>query len=412
MRVEQLRLDRYGILRDKIFEFSGSTFHVIGGPNGTGKSTIRASFSDLLFGFPHSSPWAIGFEQNQLRLGAVIRNKAGQSLDFERLKSRRTTLAAADGAPLEEAVLQPFLTGVDQRTFETLYALDAKRLRDGGDQMLKAQSDVGQTLFAAASGLAALSRVREELKQQLDEMGSLHRAREKPIWRAEQAYQTATTQTQDLALRVDEWNSAEQALSAAKERLELLSHERGELEAARAALERKLRVLPILGELDRLREQAATVANARELPTEFGELWRAVVETQGKAVEAATRAASAYTRRQGERDALPGGAGSLPAYADAIEALHQQIGGIHSLLDGETKRDRDVRLGTERLIGHATDLAAAPDTVERLPVSIPSPIAVARVRALITEHEGLRIGLAASRKALDESKNAAARQSG
>lgn len=59
--------------------------------------------------------------------------------------------------------------------------------------MLKAQSDVGQTLFAAASGLVALSRVREELRQQLDEIGSLHRAREKPIWRAEQAYQTATT---------------------------------------------------------------------------------------------------------------------------------------------------------------------------------------------------------------------------
>ncbi len=406
MRIEQLRLDRYGILRDKTFEFSGSTFHVIGGPNGTGKSTIRASFSDLLFGFPHSSPWAIGFEQNQLKLGAVVRNNAGQNLNFERLKGRRTTLASADRAPLDEAVLQSFLTGIDRRTFETLYALDAERLRQGGDQMLKAQSDVGQTLFAAASGLVALSRVREELKQQLDEIGSLHRAREKPIWRAEQAYQTATTQTQDLALRADEWNAAEQALSAAKERLELLSHERGVLEAARAALERKLRVLPILGELDRLREQAAALADARELPTEFGERWQAVVETHGKVIDAAARAASAYARRQGERDALPAGTGPLPAHADAIEALHQQIGGIHSLLDGETKRDRDVRLGTERLVGHAADLGCASDLVEGLVVSIPGPIVVARVRALVTEHEGLRIGLAASRKAQDEAKNA------
>lgn len=406
MRVEQLRLDRYGILRDKTFDFSGSTFHVVGGPNGTGKSTIRASFSDLLFGFPHSSPWAIGFEQNQLKLGAVIRNNAGQSLNFERLKGRRTTLASADGASLDEAVLQSFLTGIDRRTFEALYALDAELLREGGDQMLKAQSDVGQTLFAAASGLVALSRVREELRQQLDEIGSLHRAREKPIWRAEQAYQTATTQTQDLALRADEWNAAEQALSAAKERLELLSRERGVLEASRAALERKLRALPILGEIDRLREQAAAVANARELPIKFGERWRTAVETQGKAIEAATRAVSAYSRRQGERDALPKSAGPLPSHADAIEALHQQIGGIHSLLDGETKRDRDVRLGTERLIVHAVDLGAAADTVERLVVSIPSPIAIAKVRALVTEHEGLRIGLAASRKAKDEAQNA------
>jgi uncharacterized protein YhaN len=406
MRVEQLRLDRYGILRDKTFDFSGSTFHIVGGPNGTGKSTIRASFSDLLFGFPNSSPWAIGFEQNQLKLGAVVRNNAGQSLKFERLKGRRTTLASPDGAPLDEAVLQSFLTGIDRRTFETLYALDAERLREGGDQMLKAQSDVGQTLFAAASGLVALSRVREELRQQLDEIGSLHRAREKPIWRAELAYQTATTQVQDLALRAEEWNAADQALNAAKDRLELLSRERGKLESVRAALERKLRVLPILGELDRLRKQAATLVDARDLPTEFSERWRAVVETQRKAIEAVTRAISACARRHGERDALPAGAGPLPPYGDAIEALHQQIGGIHSLLDGETKRDRDVRLGTERLIGHAADLGAAADTVERLVISIPSPMAVARVRALVTEHEGLRIGLVASRKAEGEAKNA------
>ena len=297
MRIEQLRLHRFGILRDKIFDFSGATFHVIGGPNGTGKSMIRASVSDLLFGFPHSSPWAIGFEQNQLRLGAVIRNSASRSLDFERLKGRRVTLASPDGTPLEEAVLHPFLTGIDQRSFEALYALDAEHLRKGGDQMLKAQSDVGQTLFAAASGLAALSHVREDLKQQLDEIGSLYRAREKPIWRAEQAYQIAATQTQDLALRVDEWNAAEQALSAAKERLTALGRERGILEATRAALERKLRVLPILGELDRLRDQANVVADARALPAEFGEQWRAVVDTQVKAREAAARAASAYSRR-------------------------------------------------------------------------------------------------------------------
>lgn len=406
MWVEQLRLDRFGILRDKTFDFSGSAFQIIGGPNGTGKSTIRASFSDLLFGFPHSSPWAIGFEQNQLKLGAVIRNNAGQSLNFERLKARRTALASADGAPLDEAVLQAFLSGIDRRTFETLYALDADRLRQGGDQMLKAQSDVGQTLFAAASGLVALSGVREELKQQLDEIGSLHRAREKPIWRAEQAYQIATTQAQELGLRADEWHAAEQALDTAMERLALLSQERGALEVTRAALERKLRVLPSLGEIDRLREQAKAVADARDLPIGFGDSWRTAVEIRNTAIEAATRAASAYTRRQGERDALPKDAGPLPAHAAAIEALHQQIGGIHSLLDGETKRDRDVRLGTERLIGHAADLGAGADAVERLIASIPSPTMVARVRALVTEHEGLRIGLAAARKAKDDGESA------
>src|SRR5580704_13506831 len=97
MRVEELVLKRFGFLQGKVFDFSGAAFHVVAGPNGVGKSTVRAAFSDLLYGFAHSSPWAIGFEQSQLKLGATISNRAGQSITFDRLKGRRVSLALRDG---------------------------------------------------------------------------------------------------------------------------------------------------------------------------------------------------------------------------------------------------------------------------------------------------------------------------
>ena len=147
MRVEELTLERFGVLQGKTFDFSGVAFHVIAGPNGVGKSTVRAAFSDLLYGFAHSSPWAIGFEQSQLKLGATISNRSSKTLTFERLKGRRVSLALPDGTALDEVVLQPFISGIDRRSFEALYALDADRLREGGKEMLKAQSDVGQSLL-------------------------------------------------------------------------------------------------------------------------------------------------------------------------------------------------------------------------------------------------------------------------
>lgn len=406
MRVEQLRLERYGFLRDRAFDFVGSSFSIISGANGVGKSSIRASFSDLLFGFPHSSPWAIGFEQHQLKLGAIISNSAGQKLNFDRLKARRVTLQTADGAPLDEAALQTFLAGVDRRDFETLYALDAKGLRDGGNEMLKAQSAVGQTLFAAAGGVAALFRVREALKVELESIGGTHRAREKPIWRAQNAYQAAISQTQESALRADEWGAAERAVATAKETLEALGAERAELEQNRGALERKLRVFPILAEIARLRELAAPVASAQELPIDIGERWRQVVAALNTATEAEALATSALARRQSERNALPANAGPLPANAEQIEHLHREIGAIRSLLDGEIKRERDVRQATERLGAHAVDLSGSVDSVERLASSVPSPIAFARVRALTTEHEGLKTRLAAAVRARDEAREA------
>ena len=89
--------DYDGLGKDELAVYRPSTAQwFISGPNGTGKSTIRASISDLLFGYPRSSPWAVGFEQNQLKLGAAIRSSAGQSLNFERLKGRRTPMVSVE----------------------------------------------------------------------------------------------------------------------------------------------------------------------------------------------------------------------------------------------------------------------------------------------------------------------------
>lgn len=406
MQIEQLRLERYGVFREKVIDLSGAHLHVIAGPNGIGKSTIRAAFSDLLFGFPHISPWAIGFEQNQLRLGAVIKNRAGAALDFTRLKGRRATLVGPDGASLDEQVLQAYLSGIDRNTFETLYALDAERLRKGGEEMLRAKSDLGQTIFAAASGLATLSDVRDALKSQLDEIGSLHRSAEKPVWKAEQEFGDAIQRAQGAALRMDEWNAAHQELSEAGGSLQRLNDRRREIELERVRLDRELRVFPIIAELDRLGSQLESLSDVPELPADFGDRWRKAVDKWDRAKESVDEASAAHARREKERAALAPAAGRIIDFATDVETLYRQVGNIRDLLQAEVKLDRDIASETERLKSLSAALGSKPEDVERLAASIPRSAEVARVRSLIVEETGLRAELTAAKKAKKDAEEA------
>jgi len=50
MRFEQLRLERFGHFADKSLDLRADKIQLIYGPNASGKSTIRAAISELLFG--------------------------------------------------------------------------------------------------------------------------------------------------------------------------------------------------------------------------------------------------------------------------------------------------------------------------------------------------------------------------
>ena len=155
MRLLSLELEKFGAFAALRIAFRrDARLHVVYGPNEAGKSTALAAVGALLFGVPERTPYASRFPA-QLRIGAEIATASGRALKFWRRKGRKATLLEASGSPLPDDALAPFLGGLSQEVFERSFGLDAARLRAGGDEMLRADGDVGSSLLAAASGLRA-----------------------------------------------------------------------------------------------------------------------------------------------------------------------------------------------------------------------------------------------------------------
>lgn len=103
---------KYGHFQDCSLSFpsGGSDLQLILGPNEAGKSTTLAALSDLLFGFKPRTRFAFRFNQNLLRIGAVL-EADGSAIEVCRRKGTGETLTGGDEKPLSERVLTAMLGG-------------------------------------------------------------------------------------------------------------------------------------------------------------------------------------------------------------------------------------------------------------------------------------------------------------
>ncbi|PLC53503.1 hypothetical protein CR155_11745 [Pollutimonas nitritireducens] len=263
MRLNHLELSRYGRFTDRNIELplAAHDFHMIVGPNEAGKSTLRQAFSDLLFGFPIRTTLDFLHPKSELRLQAIIEH-AGGRLDFQRVKGNKNTLRAPDGTPLPDTVLDAYLGTATGDFFDKMFGLDHPRLVRGGNDMLKAQDDVGQVLFQAAAGVASLGKVYEALQAEASLLWSPKKSKERLWYMAQAELDGANAALKDVTVRAREWTEAhgrvrdlEQAMTEGRERQQ-------QLLAQRVRLERIRRLAPavaVLGEHERSLQRLGTV---------------------------------------------------------------------------------------------------------------------------------------------------------
>ena len=73
MRIESLRIERYGAFEERSIEFAASVpLTVVYGPNEAGKSTSLAAVKDFLFGVPERTPKTLLYGADGLRLASQI----------------------------------------------------------------------------------------------------------------------------------------------------------------------------------------------------------------------------------------------------------------------------------------------------------------------------------------------------
>ena len=172
MRFDRLHIPAFGPFTnlDIRFPARGGDLHVIYGSNEAGKSSLLRAFRDLLFGIHGQSPDNFLHDYKELRIKGEVRNRAGEKLTFQRRKGNKNTLLDADGNPLPDNALIPFLGSVDQAYFSTMFGLGSRELREGAEQLLRGEGDIGDALFSASMGGTPVQLVLASLTEESERL--------------------------------------------------------------------------------------------------------------------------------------------------------------------------------------------------------------------------------------------------
>jgi uncharacterized protein YhaN len=232
MRFDYLHLIAFGHFTDFKLEFDkDKNFHILYGPNETGKSTILRAVSNFLYGFPQQTDDSFLHDNQKLRIGGQLSNKQGETLEFIRRKGRKNTVLDVDNQAKNGAEVQKFLSGLQQEQFRNMFALDHVRLREGGESLLQSEGDVGESIFTAASGISVLREVLQELEKTSRDL-YLKSGSKPPINEALREEKDLTKKINENQLRVQQWKQLEQdfldgetEIKEIKDKIETLSTE-------------------------------------------------------------------------------------------------------------------------------------------------------------------------------------------
>ena len=302
MRIGDFTLENYGPFQHLTLPFDPAPGRVslVVAPNGFGKSVIRRSIGDFLFGIDARTPMAFRHGTDRMRLlGDVVHDGARRPM--VRRKGNGNTLSAAGGADIPPEEAGRLLGGATKTTFQELFGLDTALLRSGGQDLIHTQGRLGQVLFAAGGGMARVRELMTELERKRDELGkATARHKSRPIWAALSNWEQGAADLRRAAMRPDGWDALERGATDAARHLETLSA----AQAADSAERDRIRTISACRAwLDRLTTAQTVLAEAADAPDldpAFEKRWRDALEADGKAAAAAEAAA---TELQGAQDA-------------------------------------------------------------------------------------------------------------
>lgn len=279
MRIDELLLRAVGPFTEKDLDFSRGDhgLHVVYGHNEAGKSSALQALRAALFGFEERSRAGFLHGNSKLAVGVKLRNANGERLTFVRHKKRKGSISELEsGDVLPDGALHPYLGGLTEQTFATLFGIDHDKLVEGGEEILKQRGDLGQALFSAASGVGRLRVVLEELEAQADRLFSV-RGRVNDIPRHAADVREAESAAKQARLKVKDWERATQRLEASQKVLEQLNAKRAELTTEKNRVERWLRILPRLAQRRALIAEAESLPAAPDIAADFSTRWVSAV---------------------------------------------------------------------------------------------------------------------------------------
>ncbi|MGB0598949.1 MAG: AAA family ATPase [Rubripirellula sp.] len=167
MILARLDLKAFGRFTNVTLDLSAGPrrFHLIYGPNESGKSTSLRAITSLLFGIHHRTEDNFLHANPHLRVGGLLID-GDQEFSCVRRKGKKATLRDAnDDQPIDENVIASMLNGMQRESFLSRFGLSHEALVEGGREVLSGEGDLGQILFSAGAGIGRLRDVQKELDE-------------------------------------------------------------------------------------------------------------------------------------------------------------------------------------------------------------------------------------------------------
>lgn len=327
MRFQRLLIPAFGPFTNLDLEFPDKPgdLHVIYGANEAGKSSLLRAIRDLLFGIHSQSADNFLHDYADLRIKGEIRNRAGQQLAFQRRKGNKNTLLDAGGNQLPDSALTPFLGSVDATYFSAMFGLGARELREGAQQLLRGEGDIGTALFSASMGGTPVQKVIESLQIEADRIFKGRATANVSIRPAASRYKDLLRQSREAIVNPETWDQIERELAEAEATKHVLEEEITKLDRDLQWISRCEDTLPTVGRLNEALQKLAQLPPLPDLASDF--LPRAQA-----ARDAVTESQADVQRRTAQTEKLRGqlqGCQTAPAVlakADALDRLHQELG--------------------------------------------------------------------------------------
>ncbi len=391
MRFRSLTLEAFGPFTKERLDLSGGApggLHVVYGPNEAGKSTSLRAVTGLLFGIPERTVDAHLHPTKSLSLAAVL-ERNGDVLEFVRRKRRKDSLVDAEGKPLPDGALGPWLCSLDERSFVTRFGLDQERLEEGAEALLGGSEE---GLFAAGTAGTDVRRLLDELDRQASDL-YLPRGSKPRLNRALVQLSEASKAAR-LAVRPPErWREQVRAFEQAKQRVSTLEAERRRLRSEQGRLGRLASVLSDVSRWVDATAERRGLGALPELPPDASER-RELAERQAREAELEV------ARLSRESEDVARALAALPRQSSLANIEEERLSALEKKIGWEFKAREDLpklraRLGasleeTRRLLealGH--DAGSAP--LERADALRVAPTLERQVRRLAAEHGKLSV---------------------
>jgi len=252
MKIISLRLNPYGPFEDTLLNFEDKSkssgqfsFCLVYGRNESGKTSTLRALRALFFGIPERTSDSFKFDSSRLRIAAVIKNTAGEILSFQRRKGRAKTLLSEDGTEIDNSKLLKFLNGIDESSFNMMFGFSHEDLVRGGKDIISGKGDIGQSLFAAGTGISGLKRIFDELDSEAQNIFKPKGYKSLIISQIAK-YKDANEKIRQHSLAPKEWTDHNENLKDAEAKKSAINLKINELNSKLNRFERIYKALPII----------------------------------------------------------------------------------------------------------------------------------------------------------------------